>query len=118
MSTPAHQRSAELESWSSAALKLQPADPGPAAPARISSRTLWSSPDGSQRHGIWEMSPGTLHEVHGPETVVILDGRATVTADSGEITTLGPGDVCVLHAGRTAAWEVHATVRKFFVINR
>ncbi|NKX52792.1 DUF861 domain-containing protein, partial [Arthrobacter deserti] len=33
-------------------------------------------------------------------------------------TTLGPGDVCVLHAGRTAAWEVHATVRKFFVINR
>ena len=117
MKTPATHRAAALESWEAASLRLQATEPSAAPPARISSRGLWSSPDGKQRHGIWEMTPGTLRDVPGPETVVILNGRATVTADSGESMTIGPGDVCVVHAGHTATWEVHATVRKFFVVN-
>lgn len=79
-----------------------------------SSRVLWG--EGEQRHGLWEMEPGLLEGVHGPETVVILHGEATVTVDNEE-HALSAGDVFVLERDEIASWRVHSTVRKFFIIN-
>lgn len=77
---------------------------------------VWATP--TQRHGIWRMTPGVLPDVHGPETVVILSGEATVRIEpQGRDYELRAGDVFVIDAGETATWTVREAVQKFFVIN-
>ncbi len=83
----------------------------------ISSRVLWA--DGGQSHGLWQMTPGVLRNVQGPESVAIVAGRAKVTVHpSDEVFEIAAGDTFVIDAGETATWEVLETVRKFYVINR
>ncbi|UYP19548.1 cupin domain-containing protein [Rhodococcus sp. Z13] len=83
----------------------------------ISSRVVWT--ESGQSHGIWQMTPGTLQEVRGPESVALLAGRARVTVHpSGEVFEIAAGDVFVIDNDETATWEVLETVRKFFVVNR
>ncbi|MEO9326376.1 cupin domain-containing protein [Gordonia aurantiaca] len=83
----------------------------------ISARALWT--DGGQTHGIWQMTPGVLRDVQGPESVAIVAGRARVTVHpSEEVYEIGAGDTFILDAGETATWQVLETVRKFYVINR
>lgn len=73
---------------------------------------------GGQTHGIWQMTPGTLTGVSGPETVVVLGGRAEVTVQPGGRTFhLRPGDLFVLDKNETATWKVSETIRKFYVKN-
>ena len=77
---------------------------------------VWATP--TQRHGIWQMTPGVLPDVQGPETVVVLSGSAIVRIHPEERDyELSAGDVFVIDAGETATWTVLETVRKFFVIN-
>lgn len=65
------------------------------------------------------MTPGTLTGVSGPETVVVLEGRAEVTVQPGGRTFhLNPGDLFVLDENETATWKVSETIRKFYVTNR
>lgn len=81
-----------------------------------SSLRVWATP--TQRHGIWEMTPGVLPDVHGPETVVMVSGEATVRIEpEGRDYELRGGDVFIIDAEETATWTVRETVRKFFVIN-
>lgn len=78
---------------------------------------VWS--DGGQSHGIWQMTPGVLERVEGPESVCILSGSAEVTVSpSGEQYLLAPGDVFVIGHGESAKWVVNETIRKFYVVNR
>lgn len=99
-----------------AAAPLEPRDaPGPNA-GQISSLALWER-DG-QRHGLWQMTPGLLPGVRGPESVVLLSGRARVTVEpAGQTYEVAEGDTFILDAGETATWEVLETVRKFYVVN-
>lgn len=95
---------------------LEPAE-APTGAGEISKLAVWSH-DG-WTHGVWEMTPGVLRGVPGPESVCIIAGRASVVLHpGGEDIALGPGDVLVVDEGETADWTVTETVRKFFVVNR
>lgn len=93
---------------------LQPAD-APDGAGDIAKLPVWS--DGSASTGIWQMTPGRLEAVPGPETVVILAGRASVHLEpSGEDVELAAGDALTVCAGERADWTVHETVRKFYIV--
>ncbi|MEV4247702.1 cupin domain-containing protein [Streptosporangium canum] len=81
---------------------------------QVSSAELWSSPDGSQSRGIWEITPGTVIDVESDEIFVVLSGRATVEVDGGATVELAPGSVCLLAEGTRTTWIVHETLRKVY----
>ncbi|WP_440071017.1 cupin domain-containing protein [Streptosporangium sp. OZ121] len=81
---------------------------------RVSSIELWSSPDGKQSRGIWEITPGTVIDVERDEMFVVLSGRATLEVDGGATLELVPGSVCLLAEGAKTVWIVHETLRKVY----
>src|SRR4051812_28934219 len=81
---------------------------------RVSSIELWSSPDGTQSRGIWEITPGTVTDVEHDEIFVVLSGRATVEVEGGATIELVPGSVCLLADGAKTIWIVHETLRKVY----
>jgi len=81
---------------------------------RVSSIELWSSPDGRQSRGIWEITPGTVVDVERDEMFVVLSGRATLEVDGGATLELVPGSVCLLAEGAKTVWIVHETLRKVY----
>ncbi|MER5620352.1 cupin domain-containing protein [Streptosporangium sp. NPDC002544] len=81
---------------------------------RVSSIELWSSPDGGQSRGIWEITPGTVADVERDEMFVVLSGRATLEVDGGTTLELVPGSVCLLAEGAKTVWIVHETLRKVY----
>lgn len=95
----------------------------PAAVAKPTSLTgqsestleVWS--DGTTEAGIWECEPGTFTAVRDGfhEVCQILSGRATLTAEDGQVTELGPGSTVVLPDGWKGTWVVHETMRKTYV---
>lgn len=98
------------------AAKLEAAD-APAGAGEISKLPVWS--DGGQSHGLWQMTPGRLEGVQGPESVCIVAGCASVVVHpSGERVELQAGDVFVIDHDESADWTVTETVRKFYVVNR
>lgn len=98
------------------AIEVAPA-PREDSNAEVWAKRLFTSPDEKQYHGIWKAAPGVHANLPGQETVVVLEGRATVTAASGESIEVGPGDLVFVDAGEVATWTVHETLRKVFVIN-
>ncbi|MDP9845939.1 cupin domain-containing protein [Streptosporangium lutulentum] len=81
---------------------------------RVSSIELWSSPDGTQSRGIWEITPGTVTDVEHDEVFVVLSGRATVEVEGGATVELVPGSVCLLADGAKTVWTIHETLRKVY----
>jgi uncharacterized cupin superfamily protein len=80
---------------------------------------FWQTDDESFYHGVWQMEPGVLRDAPGPETVIVLEGRATVTvAETGAVVEVGPGDVGIIEAGHKATWTVHETIRKIYIVNK
>lgn len=68
--------------------------------------------------GIWESTPGAWRVAYDEwEYCRILAGHSVLTADSGEVTAVGPGDSFVIRPGFTGIWEVVETTRKDFVIH-
>lgn len=89
--------------------------PDPLDPAQVlagspqtSARVLSSSRDG-QETGIWCCTPGTFSDVEAAETFVVIEGRATIAFEGGEVE-VGPGDVCELASGAETVWTVHETL--------
>lgn len=66
-------------------------------------------------YGIWEMMPGTDHDIEADEVFVVLAGDATVTFAGGEEIVLAPGSVVRLGAGEQTTWVVRETLRKVYV---
>ena len=97
------------------AVELTEAD-RPASTAPVRSAVLYA--DGGQKHGVWEAEPGVHREYQGQETVVILQGRATVEGGSGQTVEVGAGDVVICQPGEKMTWTVHEKIRKVFVINQ
>jgi uncharacterized cupin superfamily protein len=81
---------------------------------RVSSIELWSSPDGTQSRGIWEITPGTVTDLERDEMFVVLSGRATVEVEGGATVELVPGSVCLLADGAKTVWIIHETLRKVY----
>ena len=93
----------------------------PLAPARViagdprtASYVLIESPQGAES-GVWRCTPGTFSDVEADEVFVVIEGRATIAWDGGEIE-VGPGDVCTLAPGTETVWTVHETLLKGFRI--
>ncbi|MBB2915558.1 hypothetical protein FHS43_006881 [Streptosporangium becharense] len=101
-------------------VRLSPEELAPgqilAGSPRVSSIELWSSPDGGQSRGIWEITPGTVTDVERDEVFVVLTGRATLEVDGGATVELAPGSVCLLAEGAKTIWIVHETLRKVYHI--
>ncbi len=96
-------------------------EPDPLDPAQVvdgdpqtSSFVLAGGP-GGQESGVWRCTPGAFTDVEASETFVVLEGRATIAFEGGEIE-VGPGDVCALAAGAETVWTVHETLLKGFSI--
>jgi len=70
---------------------------------------------GDAEYGVWEMTPGAMSDVEEDELFVVLSGSATVTFDTEETWTLGPGSTGRLDAGARTVWTVAETLRKVYV---
>ena len=84
------------------------------------SASLWSSPGGGTKIGVWECTPGhfTADRSAAGEYCHILSGRATVTnADGSGARDIGPGDLLVLPQGWKGEWVIHEHMRKLYVID-
>ena len=58
-----------------------------------------------------------LHVHHTQEeTIHVLSGRMTCTADDGTVTEVGPGSTVVFPKGWAGTWDIHETLRKVYVI--
>jgi hypothetical protein len=101
-----------------AALALEPAELDPSTilegTPEISERTVWTSPDGREARGVWQITPGVVTDVEVDELFVVLQGRATIEIHEGPTLRVGPGDLCVLEAGARTVWRVEETLRKVF----
>lgn len=87
------------------------------APATAGFRELGTL--GDAEIGIWEMSPGTMHDVESDEYLAVLSGCATVQILEAEgfgaqELSLVPGSVVRLHAGMRTRWIVTETLRKIY----
>ena len=80
----------------------------------VRERTLWTSVDGRQEVGVWEITPGVVIDTEADEAFVVLSGRATVAIAGGPTLTLAPGTVGVLRAGDRTVWTVTETLRKVY----
>jgi hypothetical protein len=82
----------------------------------VSSAVLWTSADGSQERGVWQVTPGVVTDTEADELFVVLSGRATIEVEGGPTMAVGPGDACLLRAGDRTRWTVHETLRKVYSI--
>jgi uncharacterized protein len=100
----------------SAPLEPEPLDPDQVLEGdpRTSSYVLTRGADGTET-GVWCCTPGKFSDVEADEAFVVLEGRATIAWDGGELQ-LRAGDVCALAPGTETVWTVHETIRKGFRI--
>jgi uncharacterized cupin superfamily protein len=62
---------------------------------------------------IWDCTAGRFRWIYDTdETIHILEGAVSLTANDGSIKHLCAGDVVFFPAGSSATWEVHGYVRK------
>ena len=80
--------------------------------------TLWKSPDGRERVGVWECTPGRFTADRSKETELcwIVSGKAVLRRSDGDVRVLAPGDVLILPKGWRGEWEILDTTRTVFTI--
>ena len=99
---------------------------GPVSMVRGLEVDLPEGPDGTARWtelettgagevGIWQIDPGTVHDVEVDEVFVVLSGRATILAEGSTGTVVAPGDVVRLRAGTATTWVVTERLRKVYL---
>jgi len=82
-------------------------------------RTLVAEHGAQGNIGFWECTPGGWPVVDRPDTEVayILSGSGKITDDStGDVNSIGAGDLVILPVGWTGRWDITDTVRKAYVI--
>jgi uncharacterized protein len=85
-------------------------------------RVHWLRTEGSTgatlMSGIFTGQPSRFNYVfETDETFHVIEGRVTITLDSGESVTLTPGDIVSFPRGAHAVWDIQEPLRKFFVLS-
>jgi uncharacterized protein len=76
------------------------------------------STDATLMAGIFAGQPSRFrYTFETDETFHVLEGRVTITLDSGAAATLEPGDIASFPSGAHAIWEITEPLRKFFVLS-
>lgn len=109
--------SATVKKFNPLTIEVAPS-PREGSNADVWSNRLFTNESGNQFHGVWQADPGIHADLPGQETVVVLQGRATVTNRAGESIEVGPGDLVFVDPGEVSTWTVHERLRKVFVINQ
>ncbi len=78
-------------------------------------RALTLGTTGPAEVGLWEIDPGTAHDVEMDEVFLVLSGRATLSVEGWPDVAVGPGDVVRLRAGAQTTWAVGERLRKVYV---
>ena len=98
-------------------------EPGKLDPAQVLDgdptvrlRALWTSADGRQEAGVWEITPGVVTDVEADEVFIVVSGEATVELDGGAPLELRPGVVGTFPAGARTTWRVRRTLRKVYSV--
>jgi uncharacterized cupin superfamily protein len=103
----AHAQSVLLEPW-----PLPPASILEGSP-EASGAVLLRSEDEARSRGFWRCTPGRFTWAFDyDETLVVLEGRATVQFDTGDTIELTPGAMAFFERGHTSTWTVHETILK------
>lgn len=101
--------SAKLESWPLPAEWIIDGQPAP------SGLVLSKSEDARQVRGVWACTPGKFRwNFSYDETIVVVEGRATVELENGSVVTLQPGDLAFFERGQWSTWTIHESLRKAF----
>ena len=113
-----HQLATQITKCSVRDVQLEPAPIPPediiSGSPESSMAILWRSEDGKLYNGVWHCTPGTFMLSSPAETIVLIDGRVTITPEGGEPIEVGAGELAFIPEGTRARWEVHETVRKGF----
>jgi uncharacterized protein len=82
---------------------------------QASGAVLSKSADSRIVRGVWACTPGTFRWTYTyDETVVVVQGTATVVMDNGNQVALHPGDMAFFARGQGSTWTVHENFRKAF----
>ena len=104
-----------LDAWGDAPVSVVHGGVVELHPDDASTRTLMLGSTGPGEVGLWEIDPGTAHDVEVDEVFVVLTGRATVSVEGWPDVAMGPGDVVRLRAGTVTTWVVEERLRKVYV---
>ena len=68
-----------------------------------------------KRWPVWEKEVSCFPWTYSDqETCLLLAGKVTVTADSGESVTLQAGDLAIFPAGLSCTWDITENLRKHY----
>lgn len=66
--------------------------------------------------GVWELTPGTVHDTEADEVFIVLSGSATIEVEGEDrVLQLTRGTVGRLAAGTRTRWTVFETIRTVYV---
>jgi uncharacterized cupin superfamily protein len=100
---------AELVSWPLPAEWVEQGSP------QASGAVLSKSDDSRIVRGVWACTPGRFRWMYSyDETIVVVQGRATVLMDSGVEVSLSPGVMAFFARGQGSTWTIHENLRKAF----
>jgi mannose-6-phosphate isomerase-like protein (cupin superfamily) len=68
---------------------------------------------------VWECTAGRFNWHYSEdETVVVISGEVFITAEKGDETRLGQGDVGFFPAGSSCIWRINDRVKKVAVLRK
>lgn len=92
-----------------------PADWIEAGSPQARGAVLSKSADSRIVRGVWACTPGRFRWAFTyDETVVVVQGRATVIMESGQEISLESGVMAFFGRGQTSTWTIHEDFRKAF----
>lgn len=103
------------DTWDDAPVSVVHAPEATLADDVDATRALTLGATGPAEVGLWEIDPGTAHDVEMDEVFLVLSGRATLSVEGWPDVAVGPGDVVRLRAGAQTTWAVGERLRKVYV---
>jgi len=85
--------------------------------SRNTGRLLFKGPGNSPETGVWVCTPGTWRlSIPRDEFCHFVAGRATYTADDGEVVEVSAGTCVLFPAGWTGQCAVHEAIRNIYML--
>ena len=78
----------------------------------------FASRDGRFTTGFWRREPDTWSfQRTYDEVALILAGRADIETSTGDVLSIGAGDVLITPKGSSGTWRITETIVKFYAIS-